>query len=164
MSQPPEWRPTREVPGYEVSDSGQVRHAIKGTIKGAPIGRQGYRVVNLWHGGKGRVCYVHSLVAEAFIGPRPAGLSVNHVDGNKLNNSPENLEYLSLSDNSKHQARIGLGARGERHGHSKLNTAQVLEIRRRAAAGEGNTALAREFGLRDSTVCQIKKRLRWRHI
>jgi len=159
-----EWRPTREVEGYEVSNLGRVRHAEKGTIKGAPVARNGYRVVNLWRHNKGRVCYVHSLVAEAFIGTRPPQMSVNHIDGDRLNNLPANLEYMTLADNSRDQAANGRAAKGERNGHAKLTADQVREIKRRAANGARTCDLAIEFGVGSPIISQIKSGTRWGHI
>ncbi|MBS4194358.1 HNH endonuclease signature motif containing protein [Lederbergia citri] len=46
--------------------------------------------------------YTHLLVAEAWIGPIPEGMTVNHKDLNKFNNEVENLEIISKSDNLKH--------------------------------------------------------------
>jgi hypothetical protein len=51
---------------------------------------------------------IHSLIAEEFIGKRPNGYCVNHKDGNKLNNKPSNLEYLTISDNTLHAISLGL--------------------------------------------------------
>lgn len=51
---------------------------------------------------------IHSLVANYILGERPQGLCVNHIDGNKLNNAPVNLEYVTLSENIKHSIRTGL--------------------------------------------------------
>lgn len=45
---------------------------------------------------------VHSLVAETFIGPNPAKMQVNHVDGDKLNNCASNLEYVTPAQNIRH--------------------------------------------------------------
>ncbi|CBN80419.1 EsV-1-119 [Ectocarpus siliculosus] len=45
--------------------------------------------------------YVHVLVAEAFIGERPNGYQVDHIDGFEGNNDVSNLRYLSPSDNNK---------------------------------------------------------------
>ena len=44
--------------------------------------------------------YVHKLVAEYFIGPRPEGLVIDHIDGNYLNNRVDNLRYVTLKENS----------------------------------------------------------------
>lgn len=43
---------------------------------------------------------VHKLVAECFIGPRPNGFVIDHIDRNKLNNSVSNLRYVSVSTNT----------------------------------------------------------------
>lgn len=51
---------------------------------------------------------IHSIVAECAHGLRPKGLCINHKDGNKLNNHPDNLEYCTRADNTKHSFRTGL--------------------------------------------------------
>ncbi len=62
----------------------------------------GYRYVGLHRDGKFKLKTVHSLVAEHFI-PNPNNLkTVNHIDGNKLNNHYTNLEWLSDADNKRH--------------------------------------------------------------
>jgi hypothetical protein len=66
----------------------------------------GYPIVSIWGWG-GRV-RVHNLVAETFIGKKPFGSQVNHIDGNKCNNTPENLEYISQKENLRHAFRTGL--------------------------------------------------------
>lgn len=51
---------------------------------------------------------IHRLVSKFYLGDMPKGLCVNHKDGNKLNNNPSNLEYITISENIKHSIRIGL--------------------------------------------------------
>jgi len=99
---------------YEVSDDGQVRSAIHGRFKGSKPGtilrqvldEKGYLRVNLYFNAKGSPARVHRIVAEAFLGERPKGMTVNHIDGNKINNSVENLEYLSNKENIRHAHRV----------------------------------------------------------
>ena len=51
---------------------------------------------------------IHTLVAKYFLGERPNGLVVNHIDGNKLNNKPSNLEYVTIAENIHHSIKMGL--------------------------------------------------------
>lgn len=65
---------------------------------------KGYLKVNIY----GKPKSVHRLVAECAFGPCPTGLVVNHKDGNKLNNNPENLEYCTIGENIRHAINLGL--------------------------------------------------------
>lgn len=51
---------------------------------------------------------IHSIIAELFLGERPQGLVVNHIDGNKLNNHPSNLEYVTIAENIYHSIENGM--------------------------------------------------------
>lgn len=68
-------------------------------------GRDGaYLRVNLSNGSRGsrRTRLVHRLVALAFLGKPPTrSAHVDHVDGNRQNNRPANLRYMSASDNAR---------------------------------------------------------------
>lgn len=155
------WRPVCGY-DYEVSSLGRVR-SPRG-LKTLTKALNGYLVVGLWRGNKGWVPCVHALVAAAFIGPRPEGLHVNHIDGNKTNNRAENLEYVTLAQNTRHAAALGLLRRDDTALNVKLNDAKVREIRERLGAGERGVDLAREFGVRPPIISQIKSRARWAHV
>ncbi len=48
-----------------------------------------------------KTIYIHTLVAESFLGVRPEGMVIDHIDGDKSNNHLSNLRYVSVEDNSK---------------------------------------------------------------
>lgn len=84
-----EWRDT-EFPGYQVSDTGEVV-GRRGRKLTSSINGYGYlRVAISGYGSRS----VHYLVCTAFNGDRPGhGYWIRHLDGNKLNNRPDNLEW-----------------------------------------------------------------------
>ena len=95
------------------------------TLKGARDGK-GYRTVVLADGEKKKTFRVHRLVAAAFLGGDQPDMQVNHIDGNKWNNSAENLEWCTDEQNKEHARRIGLAAltdektgRWLKHGYGK---------------------------------------------
>lgn len=65
-----------------------------------------YLVVNLYKNNKSKNMFIHRLVAEAFLDNFDKNLEVNHKDGNKQNNSVENLEMLTRSENIKHAYEV----------------------------------------------------------
>jgi hypothetical protein len=139
---------------YEVSNFGRVRRVC---ICGSWIfGR--YPVVALCgQRRKSRIAHVHSLVARAFIGPRPTDHQVNHKDGDRENNRPENLEYVTMMQNIRHAIKIGKII-------TKLTPETVREIRRRHKAGASQCALAKEFGVCRRAIGQAVSRVTWKHV
>lgn len=114
---------------------------------------------------KARQFSAHAIVAEAFIGPRPAGMQVNHIDGDKSNNRVSNLEYLTPYDNVQHAKSIGLyDKRGTGNGRAKLTEADIPEIRRRLTAGDGNKEIAINYGVSDASIWWIRKGVTWQHV
>jgi hypothetical protein len=98
---------------YQVSDQGRVRAHPDAKGRGMKPGRilfqsmddRGYPQCELYLGGRCTV-KVHRMVAEAFLGPRCEGMTINHIDGDKLNNNVTNLEYVTNKDNQWHAHRI----------------------------------------------------------
>lgn len=85
--------------GYEVSDAGRVRNKHGRVFKpGNSGGKHGYQMVFLQPGHEKR--YVHELVALVFIGPRPEGQQIRHLDSDRFNNAASNLAYGTPSQNS----------------------------------------------------------------
>lgn len=87
---------------YSVTDTGIVTKLSNNMVLKQQTTKNGYRQVTLVNDSGRKVCYVHRLVAEAFL-PNPDNLSdVNHKDYNKENNCVSNLEWCNRSDNLKH--------------------------------------------------------------
>lgn len=78
------------------------RHWKSRILKGRGDNYQTGRRVNLWKDKKSKDFLVARLVALTFLGEPPKGYTVNHKDGNRFNNSIDNLEWLSLADNIRH--------------------------------------------------------------
>ena len=111
------WKDIDDFNGYQISDSGVVRSWLNNRwgigneyrILAQSIDKvTGYAKVNLNKNGRGHTKAVHVLVAEAFHGGRHPGMDVNHIDGNKLNNSASNLEWCTRKENMKHAYENGL--------------------------------------------------------
>ena len=152
-----QWRPVGRLGFFEVSSWARVRASRTGRIKRQTIAKSGFMVVNLYAAGSSSVRNVHSVVAEAFLGPRPSGMMVAHRDGDRRNNRPENLEYRPLGQRLPNGWSPWIESKNGR----KLSRAEADEIRRRAALGGSTAALAEEFGISAPMVSSIKHGRRW---
>lgn len=104
----------RDVVGYEglyqVSSLGRVmttrRKGTQGGLKSLTENADGYYRVKLCKDGKDRRWMVHRIVYEAFIGEIPSDCEINHIDEDKKNNRPENLEAITHINNVRHGTGI----------------------------------------------------------
>lgn len=109
------WLPIKNYEGkYEVSNLGRVRnlHAMRNTkdtgvrVLKPHVATNGYYCVHLFKDGKRKLHTIHRLIAIAFI-PNPNGYrEVNHIDENKLNNSLDNLEWVTHKYNIAYSHNI----------------------------------------------------------
>jgi len=89
---------------YEVTKDGRiVRNATSKKQLKQQLDKDGYYRVNLHYKGKYVVKFIHSLVAEAWIGDRPEGYEVDHIDRVRTNNDVSNLRYVTQSEQMKNR-------------------------------------------------------------
>ena len=158
---------------YEVSNHGRVRsldrtimkkngvnlHLKEKILKPYDNGKS-YLLVDLHSNGKKNTQKVHRLVAQAFH-PNPLNLPVvNHRDGNKDNNTANNLEWCTIKQNNIHAFNTGLNRNknGGDYIHSKFTWEQAREIRKLYKPRHKEysaRALARKYNVNKSTVLDI---------
>jgi hypothetical protein len=115
------WKPVATHPGrYEVSNLGRVRACPQPGWRGCVFHNGRYRILATKVGGRARnylrvhlygperFAFVHALVAEAFIGPRPEGLVVLHENDDGFDNRATKLRYGDRDENEldRHVARV----------------------------------------------------------
>jgi hypothetical protein len=108
----------------------------------------------------------HRLAYELKHGPIPPGMEVCHRCDNP---ACCNDEHLYLDTHAGNMAdMVGKGRsnqqKGEENGNARLTEADVVEIRRRLAAGEVQRVIAADFNVDASTVRKIKTGKTWSHL
>lgn len=103
------WKDIKEYEGlYQVSNLGNVKRKKDNYVFKKNKNSSGYRVVTLTKNKMEKSVSVHRLVANAFI-PNPKNKSqINHIDGNKMNNIIDNLEWCTASENMEHAYKNNL--------------------------------------------------------
>ena len=112
--------------GYTIYEDGTVMNSQRTLLRGT-INANGYRLVGI----NGTQERVHRILAYLFI-PNPNNYPcINHIDGDKLNNSLDNLEWCTHSHNNKHAYDTGLkeAKSGEDNILAKFTNEQVVAIR-----------------------------------
>lgn len=110
----------------------------------------------------------HRLVYRHFKGPIPDGLTINHKDGKKRRNTPDNLELATFVEQMAHARdilKIKIGyKKGGRHLLAKLTAKEVRTIRRRAGKGETHSLIAAHFAVSREAISCIARRETWAHL
>lgn len=119
----------KDFPNYSISEDGIVINNRTGRVLKGGLDSDGYLQVTLCDKGRRRSCKVHREVALTFL-PNPEDLPVvNHIDGIKLNNVHANLEWCTISHNTKHAYKLGaLCQKGENNNSCKYSDELVDSI------------------------------------
>lgn len=135
-------QPIKDYEGkYYITQQGDVVNAKGKTLLFTINKQTGYKTVSLWKNNKGSSKTIHRLVALTYL-PNPNNLpEVNHIDGNKLNNHVDNLEWVTRSENMIHAYAIGLV---EQTKTKLLDDSTYESLLERFLLGESMTALASE--------------------
>lgn len=170
------WRPVPDFPNYEISNLCRVRNSRGKILRAIYDPSCRYVRYCFRYEGHQLTKNAHRVMWRAFYGEIPAGLQLNHIDGNRQNNAMGNLELVTPSENGLHAARLGLlasgnrhharrtpevMARGERHGQAKLTEAQVREILRLKGYA---TDIARQYGVSATQIKDIRRGKTWKHV
>ena len=169
------WKPIPGFPDYAASNLGRImrttprKGAVARRILKQRRARNGYLNLTIRNAGRYVHGCAHKLIALAFIGPCPNGKQVNHRDGNKENNQPDNLQYITHLENMRHAVATGLMHSGERSGArkhpsryaKKLSEADIYTIR---SSTESAKQLAMALGVSVVMICNIRARRSWAHV
>jgi hypothetical protein len=129
---------------YDATVCGLV-YGRNGTPIKTWVTNAGYKQFHQYKDGKRLGVYVHRFVYEYHMGLVPEGLVVDHIDGNKLNNSLDNLQLLSVSDN------VIKGKTG------KISLEQREKIHLMYNNGKLQREIADVFGIGQPRVSQLLK-------
>ena len=145
-----QWKGIVGYPDYEVSTHGRVRritdsmHKRAGELVACLPNYEERRVAAL---GENRHFYVSNLVAAAFLGQKPIGCEVHHIDEDRTNDWLYNLEYKTIHTHKLIHARTKTT--------KKLTAEDVEEIRLFHLAGLSSTEIACKFCVSSRYVREI---------
>lgn len=152
------WLPVVGFEGlYEVSDLGRIRNSSGQIFRCGP-NKQGYPKVTLHKNNKPHQFLVHVLVLTAFEGPKPDGCETCHKNHNRGDARLENLRWGTPTENKQEILRA------DRFPSAKLTLAQVRHLRTRTWERGDIPRLARQLGVSELTIQNVKSGRTFKHV
>lgn len=177
------WKVIPDFKNYEASTFGNVRslsrieyrnnnslvstpHKIKGKTLKQKITSNGYLAISLCKNGIIKHISVHRVICLTFHTNPKNKLEVNHINGVKTDNRPENLEWCTRSENSRHAIRTGLQKPilGEKNYNSVVSDADVIEIRKKYKKGVPVSEITNEYNISKSRLYEIRSGRVYKHL
>ena len=170
------WKTIPNTDGiYQITKCGQIRISPRtkhnpytrlkpGDLIKTHLGVQGYYMTNLKRPKGYVLTAVHRLLMQAYRPTKRTGvLQINHIDGDKSNNSLSNLEWCTQHENLKHAWEHRLRKQPK---HDTLTPEQVIEIRRNYVKGQSPTLheIGNSYGVTASAIWRIVNNKNWKHL
>ena len=157
------WKPISGFERYMISSHGRVR-GLKGTYIGQ-ITKDGYMGVTLFRHGSRHQRFIHNLMLETFVSPRPfPGAVTRHLDGVRVHNVLSNICWGTQQENADDRATHGTSYAGENNPKAILTEEKVNLIRAALTNPLFTMAeISREFGVSPSTIENINSGKTWNH-
>ena len=144
-------------PGYRIGSDGSVWSKRSRKMSGRlnsdwhrltlTTRKSGYITACFRAGSKNHVRYIHHLVLESFVGPRPDGMECCHGPDGASDNRLENLRWGTPEENDQDKLLHGRLLRGDRHPNTKISDREVDVIRFLADEGVPRILLAAALGV-----------------
>lgn len=144
---------------YSISDKGVIKNIKSGRILKLHVRPDGYVTTSLYHKGVMCCCYVHRVLLETFFWS--SDKQVNHMDGDKSNNSIGNLEYCTPKENMEHAHATSLITIKKKTyekaaiSNRKVNDKDAATMRKLSVDGWSFRRIGKMFGVHHKTVSGI---------
>lgn len=150
---------------YGITNKGRVINLITNTVLTNKI-NNGYWYTTIQINKKIYNVRIHRMIALYFVKGRTKEYNcVNHIDGNKLNNSLYNLEWVSVTINNYHMHEMGLVKKGSRHSSSKINEEIAMKIyNEHHINGLNYNQIRDKYNISKSIIGKVCRKERWKHI
>lgn len=150
---------------YKSSENGSV-YGVRGSELSPILHHTGYLVITVRQYNVQKQVRVHRFVWECHRGEIPDGLVINHKDGDKTNNSIDNLEVVTHRVNIIHAwEQLGrVSVKGEDKPQAKITEDQAKDIIELCRQGVSNKIIGAKFNLSPNYISLIRHKRRWKHL